>query len=345
MATMRRIGLNVPVTHDTSLRDPALIEYAESLGFTDLWSQETDGHDALTPLATAAAITRRARLGTAIAGIFTRGPALLAMQAASLADAAPGRFVLGLGTSSAPIVEGWNGGRFDRPFTRVARTLDLLDEVFETGRAETSGAALGCSGFRLGLTPASRPKIALAALGARMLRLAATRADAVILSLVPPELDARLAQRYREALAPGTDGEVVLRIGALLCDADHAAAEAHARRILAAYLAVPTYAAVYERLGEGERLRPIVEHLRAGRVAEARAAVPENWVRGVFAIGAADDITAAVERFRDAGVDTPILAPTVFDGDLRVAMERWAASGVEGVPPSSSSSRSTTAGT
>ena len=73
-----------------------------------------------------------------------------------------------------------------------------------------------------------------------------------------------------------------------------------------------------------------VEHLRAGRVAEARAAVPEDWVRGVFAIGAADDITAAVERFRDAGVDTPILAPTVFDGDLRVAMEQWAPRSVDG---------------
>ena len=95
----------------------------EALGYTDLWTQETGGHDAFTPLALAAAWTRDVRLGTAIAQVPTRGPATLATHAAALADAAPGRFVLGIGASSPAIVAGWNGLPFEAPWSRCRDTL------------------------------------------------------------------------------------------------------------------------------------------------------------------------------------------------------------------------------
>ena len=78
------------------------------LGYTDVWSQETSGLDAFVPLASVSAWAPELRIGTAIASVFTRGPALLAMSAAALAEAAPGRFALGLGPSSRSMVEGWN---------------------------------------------------------------------------------------------------------------------------------------------------------------------------------------------------------------------------------------------
>ena len=93
-------------------------------GYTDAWSYEADGLDCFTALAPVALATRL-RLGTAIANVFTRGPATLAMSAAGLADLAPGRFCLGLGAGSQPIVEAWNGGRFALPATRVREMVQV----------------------------------------------------------------------------------------------------------------------------------------------------------------------------------------------------------------------------
>jgi probable F420-dependent oxidoreductase len=325
----RRIGLNVPFRGESlaALRDRLV--RVEALGFSDLWSQESDTCDAFTPLGVAAAWTRRARLGTAIASVFTRGPALLAMQAASMADAAPGRFVLGLGTSSATIVEGWNGLHFERPFSRMRDTLRWLRALFERGRADAEGAAIGVRGFRLGVAIESPPPIHVAALGPRMLELAAREADGVLLSLVGPDHAMEVVRRYRELEPAGRRGEVVLRFGCLL-DPDRERAITHARRTLAAYLSVPTYAALYASLGEGERVAAIREAWDAGARAEARSLVPDAWVEGAFAIGDAEEINAAVGRFREAGIDLPIVSPLVFDGDLDEALELWANARGEG---------------
>src|SRR5690606_19649168 len=81
----------------------------QDLGYTDAWSAEADGADAFTPLVLASVAAPELRLGTAIVPAFTRGPACLAQSVGSLAQAAPGRVVFGIGTSSDVIVERWNG--------------------------------------------------------------------------------------------------------------------------------------------------------------------------------------------------------------------------------------------
>ncbi len=97
-----------------------IVELAD-LGYTDVWSAEANGADAFTPLALASVWAPSLRLGTAIVPAFTRGPACMAQSVASLADAAPGRFAFGIGTSSNVIVEGWNGIPFESPYQRTTR--------------------------------------------------------------------------------------------------------------------------------------------------------------------------------------------------------------------------------
>src|SRR5918996_5529272 len=89
------------------------------LGYTDAWSAEANGTDAFTPLTLASTWAPSLRLGTAIVPAFTRAPACLAQSVASLAQAAPGRFALGIGTSSNVIVQNWNGVPFEKPYQRV----------------------------------------------------------------------------------------------------------------------------------------------------------------------------------------------------------------------------------
>src|SRR4051794_41707835 len=86
-----RWGLTLPFA-GVSLRDhPDLVRRAEAAGYDDLWTGETAGPDGFTPLAVAAAVTERIRLATGIVNPYTRGPALLAQQAAALQDASGGR--------------------------------------------------------------------------------------------------------------------------------------------------------------------------------------------------------------------------------------------------------------
>src|SRR6187399_2145571 len=158
---MQRWGLTLPLP-SLPLREHAdLVRRAESAGYTDLWSGETQGPDGFTPLALCATWTENARLGTGVVGVFTRGPALLAQQAAALADASGGRFALGIGASSDRIVEGWNGMPFSRPLTKIAETLDFLEAAFSGQRTS--------SGFKLEQPPAERVPIVLAALRGKML--------------------------------------------------------------------------------------------------------------------------------------------------------------------------------
>src|SRR5919108_538295 len=124
---MSRWGLTLPLPNLPLRQHAELVRRAEDAGYTDLWSGETSGPDGFTPLVLGATWTERARLGTGVVGVFTRGPALLAQQAAALADASDGRFVLGIGASSDRIVAGWNGIPFSRPLSKVSETLDFLE--------------------------------------------------------------------------------------------------------------------------------------------------------------------------------------------------------------------------
>ena len=112
-----RWGLTVPLMGVPLTAHADLVRALPAFGYTDLWSAETNGADAFTPLALASTWEPTLRLGTAIVPVYTRGPALIAMSAATMAAAAPGRFVLGLGASSpGDRASKWNGIAFDEPY-------------------------------------------------------------------------------------------------------------------------------------------------------------------------------------------------------------------------------------
>src|ERR1700677_4559075 len=127
------------------------------LGYTDAWSSEADGTDGFTPLALAAAWTPSLRLGTAIVPAFTRGPALMAQSVAALAEAAPGRFAFGIGTSSDVIVERWNGIPFDAPFHRTRDMVRFLRQALTGEKVDFSSKTFTVRGFRLNRKPAVAP--------------------------------------------------------------------------------------------------------------------------------------------------------------------------------------------
>ena len=123
---MKRYGMTIPLDGVPLLEQRAWIEELDGLGYTDLWSSEGIGLDGLTPLVLASVWAPNVRLGCAILPVYTRGPALLAMSVAALCQAAPGRFVVGLGTSSNVIVENWNDIPFQKPYQRARDVAKFL---------------------------------------------------------------------------------------------------------------------------------------------------------------------------------------------------------------------------
>jgi probable F420-dependent oxidoreductase len=299
---MRRIGLTVPLDGFTLAEHADLAREAEGLGYVDAWSFEADGVDAFTPLAVVGGASGL-RLGTAIVNVYTRGPATLAMSAAGLAEIAPGRFVLGIGSGSDVIVESWNGDTFSKPLTRVREMTHVLRRALAGERVVFRGQTLSVDGFRLSRPPAEPIPIHVAALRSGMLALAGEVADGVILNWLAPEDVARCVAVVREAAARGGRDpaavEITCRVFVYL-DAD----DTTARRHVAAYLNVPVYRAFHEWLGRTEALTPMWEAWGRGDRRGAVAAVPEGVMGELLLRGSMSTIRDGIERYLDAGVDT-----------------------------------------
>ncbi|GAB1642481.1 LLM class F420-dependent oxidoreductase [Krasilnikovia sp. MM14-A1259] len=273
-------------------------------GFTDLWSSEVAGADAFTPLTLAAAWQPRARLGTAIAPVFTRGPGLLAMTAAALAEAAPGRFQLGIGASSPVVAGDWNAADFSRPYARSRDMLRFLRSALAGELVDQAYDTFTVRRFRLERPPATPPQILLAALRPGMLHLAAAEADGVILNwLAATDVPKALA----EVQPARPDFDVVARI--FVCPtADTGYARAVARRMIAAYLTVPAYAEFHRWLGRTADLTPMWTAWAAGDRRGALAAIPDAVVDALIVHGEPEQCRAHVAAYAQAGVTVPVMA-------------------------------------
>jgi probable F420-dependent oxidoreductase len=308
--------VTVPVDGIPLAAHPLLYRELADAGYTDLWSAESHGADGLTPLALAAAAEPRLRLGTAIVSSFTRGPALLAQSAAAMAAAAPGRFVLGVGASSNVIVQNWNDISFERPYSRTQDMVRFLRAALTGERVTAEYETFRVRGFRLGLVPETPPKIMVAALRERMLRLAAREADGVILNWVSPQDVKRIAAIAAEE-NPAT--EIVTRI--MVCPStDAEAVRAVVRPLVAGYLTVPVYRAYQAWLGHAAALAAMWQAWDAGDRKRAVAAVPDEVVDSVCVHGSPDECRRQIAGYAGSGVTTPVLAVLPVGLDPREAL-------------------------
>jgi probable F420-dependent oxidoreductase len=285
------------------------IEELVDLGYTDVWSSESDGTDGFAPLAMAAAWTSALRLGTAIIPVFTRGPALLAQSAAALAEAAPGRFALGIGSSSDVIVGRWNGTPFDRPYQRTRDMVRFLRAALAGEKVTSAFETFSVDGFRLARPPEVTPAILVAALRPGMLRLAGREGDGAVINWLSPTDVGRVVSEV------GPDKEIVARIFVYASD-DREAVHALARRRIAAYLNVPVYAAFHQWLGRGPVLEGMWEAWRAGDRKAALAAIPDSVVDDLVLHGSPSEIRAGIDRYLENGVTTVALDVTPVGTDL-----------------------------
>ena len=311
MTLPKRPGMTVPLPGHLHAQRQKLEELAD-LGYTDIWSAEADGMDAFTPLAMAAAWEPRLRLGTAIVPAFTRSPACMAQCAATLADAAPGRFALGLGSSSNVIVERWNGVPFVEPYKKVRDMVRFLKDALSGEKVTKKYDTFEINGFKLNVRPEQPPKILVAALREGMLKLAAREADGTIINWLSADDVKRVASVVN---AEGQDKEIVCRI--FVCPSENAeVVRAAGKFAIAAYLNVPVYAAFHEWLGRGPQLQGMWDAWKAGDRKAALAAIPDSLVDELIVHGSPAQCRAQIQRYFDNGVTTSSLAIQSLDPDL-----------------------------
>ena len=292
-----------------------------NLGYTDVWSSEAMGHDAFTPLAVASAWAPTLRLGTAIVPAYTRGPALLAQSVASMADAAPGRFAFGIGTSSNVIVERWNGIEFTDPYRQVSDVVRFLRQAMSGEKVSGTFGQSTVSGFRLGVQPEVQPPILIAALREGMLRLAGRDGDGAIINWLSAEdvsVVAPIVQDESNRTGGGAK-EVVARIF-VAPTADRDLVMKMGRYAIAAYLTVPVYAAFHDWLGRGGQLAEMSRLWREGTRPAALAAIPDSLVDELIVWGSPEACREHISRYVDNGVTTPVIAVLPFGLDQRQAI-------------------------
>jgi probable F420-dependent oxidoreductase len=260
--------------------------------------------DGFTPLALASVWAPTLRLGVAIIPVYTRGPATLVMSAATMAAAAPGRFVLGIGTSSNVIVERWNAVPFDEPYQKVKDTLEFLADAIGGEKVTKDYKTFSIKGFRMGFTPPEPPTVLVAALRPGMLRLAGRDADGAITNwLAPADVSA-----VASALAQGGQGKELAARIFVAPTADRETALAVGRFAIAAYLTVPVYRAFHEWLGRGELMQPMQDAWAAGDRKAALEAIPEELVDALVVNGDPGACRERIQEYVDAGITTPVLA-------------------------------------
>ncbi|MGI8925263.1 MAG: LLM class F420-dependent oxidoreductase [Tepidiformaceae bacterium] len=320
----KRWALSVPLEGFTNLQHVEIAQELEKLGYTDAWSYEVDGIDPFTPLAVVALSTKM-RVGTAIANVYTRGPATLAQSAAGMAEIAPGRFEFGIGSGSQPIVEQWNGMRFERPATRVKETVQFLRQALAGERVVFEGKTVRVNGFRLSRPPAQPIPIHVAALREGMLRVAGEVGDGAIINWLSAEDCRKSIAVVREAAAAAERDPSKIEITARLMiniDPPGPESEMIARRAITAYLNVPVYAEFHRWLGRTEALGPMWEAWQAGDRKAAVAAIPGQVVDDLIIRGTAEERRAHIKRYMDAGVDTAFLSLSTSEPDPARRAER-----------------------
>lgn len=281
---------------------------ADSANVDSVWVPESWGRESFSTLGAVAQVTKKVRLGTSIMSIFARTPATVAMGATTLDMLSGNRSVIGLGSSTEAIVEGWHGAKFDRPVERMREYVQCVRLMASGEKSTYEGRFYSVRNFKILHTPArANIPIFMAAVNRKMVSLAAELADGAILYLRPLDELARTVASIKQA-AKNRNFEVALSLICAVSDSNPEEARMRAAKTLAFYVAVGKY---YSRFlaenGFVDEVKRIAEEYRTAGGDAAAKQVPDRMLDALVVAGSKKDCVAQLRRFVDAGVTLPII--------------------------------------
>jgi F420-dependent oxidoreductase-like protein len=312
---------------------PETLAEIERLGYDSVWTAESWGSDALSPLAWWGAATSRLRLGTNLVQISARTPTATAMAAITMDHLSAGRFCLGLGVSGPQVVEGWYGQRFTRPLARTREYVEIVRRVLAREERLTNAGpeypipAVDGLGLGKPLNVMTHPlradlPIFLGAEGPKNVALAAEIADGWFPIFYAPQHEELYAQYLAEGFARPTarrrrDDFEILATVQVAIDDDLGRAYDRLRPVLALYVGgmgakeMNFHADVFRRLGHEAAVDRIQALFLDGKQDEAIAAVPDAMVDEICLVGPPAKIRDDLEAWRESRVTTIVVGGSI----------------------------------
>jgi F420-dependent oxidoreductase-like protein len=303
---------------------------AERLGFDSVWTAESYGSDALTPLAWWGSQTSRVRLGTSLCQLSARTPTAMAMAAQTMDHLSGGRFVLGLGVSGPQVVEGWYGQPFPKPLARTREYVDIVRKVLARQAPVTNDGPHyplpypGGTGLGKPLKSIVHPlradiPIILGAEGPKNVALAAEIAD----GWFPIFFSPRAMKSFEVSLAEGfarptarrnTESFEVLAFAPTVIADDVDAAADGFRPFMALYIGgmgakdMNFHFDVFARMGYEEAATKIQALYLDGHKDDAAAAVPTAMIEDIALVGPKEKIRDDLDAWRESIATTLLVS-------------------------------------
>jgi F420-dependent oxidoreductase-like protein len=331
-----RLGLMLGYSGAQMHIDWDLVQAAEDNNFDSIWTAESWGSDAISPLAWIGARTKRIKLGTGIMQLPGRSPANTAMTAMTMDALSNGRFLLGLGTSGPQVVEGWHGRPFYKTLTWMREYITIVKKVLERKeplafdgvhyQLPFQGAHSTGQGKPLKSILHGRPDIPIytGSMAPKSQALSAELADGCLLTCMVPERPEVLEDNLAVGFARRTDGKTradfdLAPMVAVAMGDDLEACRTPLKGQLALYIGgmgskkKNFYKEYLERAGFEADCARIQDLFLAGRRLEAVAAVPDAMVDSVYLIGSPDRIRDRFQIWKEANIGTMMVGTTQIE--------------------------------
>ena len=273
-----------------------------------LWVPESWGRESFSTLGAISQITKKVRLGTSIVSIYSRTPATVAMAATTLDTLSDKRTIIGLGASTAAIVENWHGVQFNRPASRMKEYIECLRLVTKGQNVKYDGKFFRINNFKI-LHPPQRTHIPIfmAAINKKMVSLAAELADGTLLYLRPFEELKRTSAELKQA-TKGKDFEIACSFICAISNKEPEKARDRAATTLAFYVAVGKYYSKFlAENGFKIEVEEITAEYRKAGADSAAKLVSERMLSSLVICGSSEECRESLSKFLSTGITLPIL--------------------------------------
>ena len=269
-----------------------------------IWIPETWGMENFSMLGAVSSETKTQKIGSSIINIYSRSPSTISMGAATTDILSNGRLILGLGTSSVPIVEDFHGEKFETPVQRMREYVEIIRLSLSKKQINYSGKIFNLKNFTLLIEPKRQSiPIYLAAINQKMVNLTWELGDGVIFYLRPlDEMKKTISKMQSERKI-----DVACQIITCISNNSEEAIQ-RAKKTLAFYISVgKVYREFLAKNGFENETDNIFEEFKKSGFKSNHELIPDSMLNSLCISGSPEEAQVQLEKFRTAGIDLPII--------------------------------------
>jgi len=269
-----------------------------------IWIPETWGMENFSMLSMVSQKVNSPKIGSSIINIYSRSPSLMAMGAATVDTISNGRLVLGLGTSSMPIIEDFHGMKFEKPVSRMREYIEIIRLVLSGKQVNYDGNFFKLKNFSLLIKPLrSHIPIYLAAVNQKMVELTWEIADGVIFYLRPISELKNTIEKMQNKKKIDVSCQLITCVSK-----DSQKAIDHAKKTLSFYISVgEIYRNFLAKNGFQNETEQIFQEFEKSGLGHVHEFVSDSMIESLTICGNPQECLTKLKKFKDTGLDLPIL--------------------------------------